>query len=515
MRLTYFLLRVKGTTAVPPKDPQDDLPADSLGDMSAEEFRQYGYRAIDWIADYLTHTERYPVLASVAPGDIKAALPTQPPAAPESMDDILADFERTIIPGITHWNHPAFYAYFSITASGPGILGELLTAALNVNGVLWKTSPSATELEERVLDWLRQMLGLPQGFAGVIMDTASIATMSALAAAREALNLDIRQRGMTGRTDLPRLCVYTSEQAHSSVEKGAITLGLGQEGVRKIAVDVAFRMDVAALAEAIVEDIDAGWLPMCVVATVGTTSTTSIDPVPEIGALCRRYGIWLHIDGAYGGIPGIVPELRHVLDGCELADSIVVNPHKWLFTPIDCSAFYVRDPATLRRAFSLVPEYLRTPEQDVTNYMDWGVQLGRRFRALKLWMVIRYFGEHGLAARINYHIAMAQQFAAWVDASPTFERLAPVPYSTICFRVHPAGIDDEQVLEQINMEVLDTVNQSGSLFISHTKLHGAYTLRVAIGNLRTTPAHIEAAWEQIGNTTQAVLERWQRIAPQS
>ncbi len=303
-------------------DDISNLPAvGSLGDMDAEEFRRQGYRVIDWIADYMAHPERYPVLSDAAPGDIKAALPTHAPATAESMDDILRDFERTILPGITHWNHPAFYAYFSISGSGPGVLGELLTAALNVNGMLWKTSPSATELEERVLEWLRDMLGLSQIFRGVIVDTASIATMTALAAARESLALDIRQRGMAGRDDLPRLRVYTSEQAHSSVEKGAITLGFGQQGVRKIPVDADFRMDAEALEAAIVEDTAAGWLPVCVVATVGTTSTTSIDPVEAIGEICRRHNVWLHIDGAYGGIPAVVPELRHVLAGSEYADS--------------------------------------------------------------------------------------------------------------------------------------------------------------------------------------------------
>jgi aromatic-L-amino-acid/L-tryptophan decarboxylase len=488
-------------------EPTDERACDALGDMSAEEFRRYGHEVIDWIAEYLEHPERYPVLAQVAPGEIKAALPAAPPTAPEAMDAILSDFERTIMPGITHWNHPAFFAYFSISGSGPGILGELLTAALNVNGMLWKTSPSATELEERVTDWLRQMLHLPEPFQGIILDTASISTMTALAAARERLALDVRERGMAGRADLPRLRVYTSEQAHSSVEKGAITLGIGQENVRKIAVDAQWRMDAEALERAIAQDIAAGYVPVCVVATVGTTSTTSIDPVPEIATICTRHNVWLHVDGAYGGIPAVVPELRHVLEGCERADSIVVNPHKWLFTPIDCSVLYVRDPATLRRAFSLVPEYLRTGVEDVTNYMDWGVQLGRRFRALKLWMVIRYFGSEGLAARLRQQIEMAQRFARRVDDAPHFERLAPVHYSTICFRAHPAGVDDEEVLERINAEVLDTVNRSGAAFISHTKLDDRYTLRLAIGNIRTTETHVETAWNAITEAADAALAR--------
>ncbi len=463
--------------------------------MDAESFRRYGYQVVDWIAEYLNDVERYPVLAQVEPGDIKAQLPAHPPDQPESMARILEDFEQVIVPGITHWNHPAFFGYFSITGSAPGILGECLTAALNVNGMLWKTAPAATELEELTLDWLRQMLGLPENFRGIIMDTASMATLTAIAAARESLNLDIRQKGMAGRPDLPRLRLYTSEHAHSSVEKAALTLGVGQEGVRKIPVDDEFRMDPRALALAVEQDIAAGWRPFCVVATVGTTSTTSIDPVPEIAAVCQRHGLWLHVDGAYGGMAALLPEMRQVLDGCHRADSFVVNPHKWLFTPIDCSAFYVRDPGILKRAFSLVPEYLRTSDEDATNYMDWGVQLGRRFRALKLWMIIRYFGHEGLAARIRHHIEMAQQFAAWVDASPDWERTAPALFSTVCFRAHPRGIDDEALLERLNTQLLESINRSGEVFLSHTKLEGTYTLRLAIGNIRTTEEHVARAWE--------------------
>ena len=473
--------------------PNDGSAA--LGDMDPEAFRRHGHQLVDWLADYLAAPERYPVLSRVAPGAIKQELPSSPPGAPEEMSRILADFERTIMPGITHWNHPAFFAYFSITGSGPGILGELLTAGLNVNGMLWKTSPAATELEELTLDWLRQMLGLPAALRGIIMDTASISTLVAIAAAREALDLDIRREGMAGRPDLPRLGLYTSEQAHSSVEKAAITLGLGQASVRKIATDDDWRMDPRALAAAVEQDIVAGRRPFCVVATVGTTSTTSIDPVPAIAELCRRHQLWLHVDGAYGATAAIVPEMRAVLDGCEHADSIVVNPHKWLFTPIDCSVLYVRDPDLLQRAFSLVPEYLRTGAGDVTDYMNWGVQLGRRFRALKLWMVIRYFGREGLAARIRQHVALAQQFAGWIDTAPEWERLAPVPFSTVCFRARPHGIHDEGVLEHLNAALMDAVNATGEVYLSHTKLNGVYALRLAVGNLRTTEQHVARAWE--------------------
>ena len=482
------------------------LDAGQLGvhDMDVEAFRRYGHRTVDWVADYLANIDDYPVLSRLAPNEVKARLPQEPPEDPEPMAHILADLDDVIMPGITHWNHPAFFAYFGITGSGPGILGEFISAALNVNGMLWKTSPAATELEEVALDWLRQMLGLPPAFQGVIMDTASMSSLVAIAAARERVpGLCAREEGLSGRPDAPRLRLYTSEQAHSSVEKGAITLGIGQRGVRKIPVDDAFRMDPRALARAIEEDLAEGWLPFCVAATVGTTSTTSVDPVPEIAGICQQHGLWLHVDGAYGGMAALVPELRHILAGCEQADSLVVNPHKWLFTPIDCSAFYVRQPETLRQAFSLVPEYLRTSEEAVINYMDWGVQLGRRFRALKLWMIIRYFGHQGLAARIREHIRLGQQFAQWVDEHPDFERTAPTPFSTVCFRARPrrlAGDDSpasQAYLKELNAALLDAVNATGRAYLSHTKLRDQYTLRLAIGNLRTTEAHVRQAWDLI------------------
>src|SRR5579885_2859166 len=382
--------------------------ASNTGDMDTESFRDYKHTIVDWIADDLAHVGEYPVLAETAPGDIRHALPGQPPKEPEAMETILADFERVLMPGITHWNSPGFLAYFGVTGSGPGILGEMLAAALNVNAMLWRTSPAATELEQVTLDWLRQMLGLPNPLFGVINDTASSGVLYALAAAREAIpGLHIRQQGMSGRPDVPRLRYYASQEAHSSVEKAGIVLGIGQAGLRKIGVDSEFRMDVAQLEKDIQEDIAEGYRPFAVVATVGTTSTTSIDPVPQIADVCERYGLWLHVDGAYGGSAAVAPEMRHVLAGCERADSLIVNPHKWLFTPIDCSVFYTRKPDVVKAAFSLVPEYLRNAESmgdEVPNLMDYGTSLGRRFRSLKLWMVMRYFGEEGLAARIREHI---------------------------------------------------------------------------------------------------------------
>ena len=469
----------------------------NIDGMDPEEFRQYGKEVVDWMADYLKNTEKYPVLSPVKPGDIKRQLPSAPPTSPENMDAILADFNRIILPGITHWNHPGFFAYFSITGSPPGILGEMLSTVLNVNGMLWRTSPSATELEEVVLDWMRQMLGLPSEFQGVITDTASISTLVALTAAREAIHKRIREKGLAGRADIPRLRLYCSEHTHSSIDKAAIVLGIGQEGVRKIPSDVEFCMRADALTIAIEEDKKNGWLPFAAVATVGTTSTTSIDPVPAIADICRREKIWLHVDAAYGGVAAIVPEMRFVLDGCDRADSFVTNPHKWLFTPIDCSLLYTRHVDILKQAFSLVPEYLKTTESNVNNYMDWGVQLGHKFRALKLWFVIRSFGVDGIVSHLRAHCRLAREFASWVDADKDFERLAPVPFSVVCFRYHPEGISDESKLEQLNTQIIESINATGEVFLSHTKLNGRYALRIAIGNLATTEKHVTRVWELV------------------
>ena len=400
------------------------------------------------------------------------------------------------MPGITHWNHPAFFAYFAISSSVPGIIGELLAAGLDVNGMLWKTSPAATELEQVVLDWLRQMLGLEPGWFGIITDTASISTMLALAAAREARpELDVRTRGLAGRSDLPRMRVYCSAHAHSSVDKAAITLGLGHENVVKIPADDAYRMRPGLLAQAIAADRALGYLPLACVATVGTTSTSSVDPVPAIAEICRREQVWLHVDGAYGGSAALVPEMRHVLAGVDSADSLVVNPHKWMFTPVDCSVLYTKHPDILRRAFALVPDYLVTAEQGVAeNLMDYGVQLGRRFRSLKLWMVLRAFGADGMAERIRAHCALAREFASWVEAEAGWQVVAPVPFSLVCFRYAPPGADEAE-LERINARIMDRVNATGEAFLSHTKLDGRYVLRLAIGNLRTERAHVARAWE--------------------
>jgi aromatic-L-amino-acid decarboxylase len=481
-------------------EPQPKL-SPALGDMSKEEFRRFGHELIDWVAEYLEHVEDLPVLAQIEPGDLKGQLPANPPEKGEAMEKIIADVDRLIVPALTHWNHPSFFAYFATSTSAPGIFGELLSAAFDNKAMLWRTSPASTELEEVTLDWLRQMMGLDAGMTGIIYDTASVSSMHAIAAAREGVELRIREEGMSGRKDLPLLRVYVSEQAHSSIEKGVITLGLGQRGLRKIPTDSEFRMDAKALAAAIEEDKANGIVPFCVVATVGTTSTSSIDPIPEIIPIGEKHAMWLHVDAAYAGSAAVVPELRHILKGCERADSLAVNPHKWLFTPFDLSVLYCRHLDLLRRAFSLVPEYLRTPEQEqVRSGSDYGVQLGRRFRALKLWMIIRYFGHEGLAARIREHCRLAKLFASWVEADPDWELMAPLPLALVCFRACPRmDAPDEAVrnrrLDVLNEAVMHGVNATGKALLSHTKLNDKLTLRLSIGNIRTTEKHVRQVWE--------------------
>ena len=467
------------------------------GDLSPEEFRAAAHAAVDWITDYLEHPEQHPVKSRVRPGDIRNALPLSPPATGESLDAMLQDFHRTILPGITHWNHPSFFAYFSISGSYPGILGELLAASLNANGMLWATSPAVTELEQVTLDWLRQMMGLGDGWSGQITDTASVSTFYALAAAREAAGLDIRARGMAARTDLPVLRVYCSEHAHSSIDKAVIALGLGHDHLVKIPADEQFRMRTDALDAAIRADVAQGFRPIAVIPCVGTTSTSSIDPVPEIVRIARAHSCWVHVDAAYAGPAAIVPELRYVLDGVDGADSLVVNPHKWLFTPVDCSVLYTKRPQALRQAFALLPEYLVTRAQDDgMNLMDYGIQLGRRFRSLKLWMVLRAFGAEGLAQRIRFQCELAREFAGMVHYQGGWELTAPVPLSLVCFRYVPVGADEVE-LARINAAIMERVNAGGTAYLSHTKLNGKYTLRLAIGNIRTDRVHIESVWREL------------------
>jgi aromatic-L-amino-acid/L-tryptophan decarboxylase len=479
-------------------DRAADFSVAMTGDFGRDEVLANGRAVLDWIADYLDEPERYPVLSRARPGEIRAKLPPSPPVHGEPFADILRDFETTIVPGLTHWNHPGFFAYFATSAAAPGILAEMLAAALDVKVMLWKASPAGTELEQVVTDWLRQMLGLGDGWFGITTDTASISTMLALAAAREAKpELAIRARGMAGRADLPALRVYASEHAHSSIDKGVIALGFGLENLVRVPSDSEFRMRPDLLAGAIAADRERGFLPLACVATVGTTSAASVDPLAAVAEICERENVWLHVDGAYGGMLAVAPEFRSLLDGVEGADSLVVNPHKWLFTPSECSVLYVKQPEVLKRAFSLVPEYLVTREQEsVVNYMDYGVQLGRRFRALKLWMIIRAFGVDGLAARIRAHRALALEFAEWVRATPDWEVVAPVDFSLVCFRFAPKGVSDQK-RDEMNEAVMHAVNESGVAFLSHTKLGGRLVLRLAIGNIRTEKKHVASAWNAL------------------
>ncbi len=472
------------------------------GDIPDAELRAALHRAADMVADYLETVGDYPVRPKVEPGDVRRELPPKPPVEGETLDAILDDYARLIEPNTTHWNHPGFLAYFGISGSGPGILGEFLAAALNVNAMLWRTSPAASELEELACDWLRGMLGLSKGWKGHINDTASISTLLALVAARHRLSdLDIRNQGMAGRADLRPLVTYASDQAHSSCDKAVLTLGLGLENLRRVESDEFFRLDPEKLSAAIEEDRLHGRQPMAVVATAGTTSTTSVDPIGDIAEICDREGMWLHVDAAYAGGAAICPEYRPYFEGWDRADSVVVNPHKWLFTPIDCSVLFVRDLEHLKSTFSIVPEYLKTPETEVTNLMDLGVQLGRRFRALKLWMVIRAFGVEGLQSRIREHCQMAAELAGRLDSHPDFELAAPVPFSVVCFRWNAGDSEEDQ--DRLNKRLLEEINEQGPFFLSGTVLRGRFTLRVAIGNLRTTREHLTRVWEVV----QAAAER--------
>ncbi len=478
------------------------------GHWNAELFRREGHRMVDWVAEYLDGGSRkHPVLSRVKPGDVAARLPDEMPTAAEDPEAVWRDFLDIVLPGVTHWNHPGFMAYFGITGSGPGVLGEMLSAALDVNGMLWRTCPSATELELKVLDWLRRGLALPDDFFGFLTDTASISSLLALAAAREAADPEIRRRGMAGRGDLAPMRVYASDQAHSSIAKACLTLGFGLDGFRAVPHDPEYRMDAAALARMVAEDRAAGLRPLAVVATVGTTSTTSVDPCAEIADICMQNGLWMHVDAAYAGSTALSDEYRWCIEGCERADSLVFNPHKWLFVPIDASALYTRHPQVFERAFSLVPEYLTTPVSgQVVDLMNYGVQLGRRFRALKLWWVLRCFGLDGIRERHRRHIEMAHDFADWIDSDPTFERLAPRPFSVVCFRARPPNLEGA-ALDEYNMALLEHVNASGEIFLSHTRLDNGVALRIAIGNLGTTETDVARCRELLKEGVQCLSDR--------
>jgi aromatic-L-amino-acid/L-tryptophan decarboxylase len=458
--------------------------------MPPGEFRSLAHEAVEWVTRYLTEAERLPVLPLVRPGELRAALPPRAPEEGEPGETLLREFADVVAPALTHWNHPGFLAYFSITGSAPGILAELLAAAVNQNAMLWRTSPAGTELELLVVDWLRELMGLPEGFFGVIQDTASTSSMVALAAARHRTWPGSREAGLAG---LPPSRVYASEDAHSSIDKAAITLGLGLHAVRRVPTDARFRMAPDALRSAVLEDQAAGVRPMAVVATVGTTSTTAADPVDQVGAVARELDLWLHVDAAYAGPAAILPEKRELFRGWEGADSIVVNPHKWLFTPVDCSVLLVRDRRELREAFAHTPEYLRTAEMEETvHLMDYGPALGRRFRALKLWFVLRYFGAEGIRQRLREHLRLARRLADRVDGEPGWERMAPVPFSTVVLRFAPGTGGEEE--DALNQAILDRVNASGEVFLSHTRVGGRLALRVSVGHLATGERHLDRAW---------------------
>lgn len=478
----------------------------NIGDMPPAEFREAGHKMIDWIADYLEEIEKYPVLSQVEPGDTFNKLPDNPPKISEDMSSIFADVEKIILPGLTHWNHPSFMAYFNSNSSSPGIFAELLTAAFNINGMLWKTSPAFTELEEKMIIWMRKMIGIDENFRGIIYDTASTSSFHAICCAKEQLKeYDLRQKGLSGRKDLRQLRIYLSEHAHSSIEKGAVAAGIGLDGIRKIPVDENFEMQSEKLEEEIKKDISNGHLPFCVVGTVGTTSTTSIDPVKRIGEIAEKHDLWFHVDAAHAGIAAIHPDKKFLIEGWESADSIVVNPHKWMFTPIDLSLFYTKKPEILKSAFSLVPDYLKTFEkEEVTNYMDYGLQLGRRFRSLKLWFIIRYFGADGIISRIEEHFRLAEIAQKLLQEDENFEIAAPIPLTTICFRAIPKNYAGD--LNKLNKDLLENINRTGRLFLSHSNLNNNFVLRISISGLRTEERHIISAVDLVKKELADLLE---------
>ncbi len=461
--------------------------------LDRESFKKFGYAFVDWVADYWEEVEKHPVNSPVKPGEVRAKLPAAPPEEGEPMERIFADFQEVILPGITHWQHPGWFAYFPANNSPPSVLAELLTAGLGVQCMSWQTSPAATELEEAVLEWLRQMLGLPEGMSGVIQDTASTATLCALLTAREAAT---RFQGNERGAREP-MAVYASEEAHSSVEKGVGIAGYGREYLRRIPTDERFAMVPEELERAVMNDKKAGVQPACVVATVGTTSSAAVDPLEEIGSFCRRSGVWLHVDAAFSGSAALLEEERWMLRGVEHADSFVFNPHKWLLTNFDCSAYFVRDAELLVKTFAILPEYLKTGvDEQVKNYRDWGIQLGRRFRALKLWFVLRSYGVQGLQEMLREHLRLARLFEGWVKEDNRFELMAPVNASLVCFRVDD-GRRDEEELERINRELLERVNAWGEVYLTHTALRGRFTIRMAIGQRTTAERHVGRAWEII------------------
>jgi aromatic-L-amino-acid decarboxylase len=472
--------------------------------MNPDDFRRHGHELVDWMADYIRDVAQLPVTPSVRPGDILRQLPASPPHDGEPFEQLFQDFKDIIVPGMTHWNHPGWFAYFPGNNSPPSVLAEMLTATLGAQCMSWATSPAATELEQVTMEWLRRMLGLPEGFTGVIQDTASTASLVALLSARErATDYAAGRKGLAETKT--RLTVYASSEAHSSIDKGVKLAGYGSDQLRRVPVDDKYAMRADLLDSMIAADVDADLTPACVVATVGTTSSTAVDPLEGIGEVCRRRRVWLHVDAAYGGTAAIVPELRHLFDGVEHADSFVFNPHKWMLVNFDCSAYFVRDRDALLRTFQVTPEYLRTTsDMEVVNFRDWGIQLGRRFRALKLWFVIRNYGVTGLQAVVRKHVALAHELAKWIQASPAFELMAPAPLGLVCLRYNPPELQgDDAHLNALNAGLLARVNATGRVHLTHTTLAGRYVIRMAIGQRQTGREHVEEAWRLIQEAASA------------
>ncbi|OQX76188.1 MAG: aspartate aminotransferase family protein [Bacteroidetes bacterium 4484_249] len=463
--------------------------------INADEFREHAHRFVDWMADYLENTDRYPVKSQVKPGDIYGKIPNKPPLKSEVIDDVFRDFKELILPGITHWQSPNFFGYFPANSSYPSLLAEMLTATLGAQCMVWETSPAAAELEEKVMNWLKQMIGLPEYFEGVIQDTASTATLTALLTAREKLSeFHINEQGFLHN----EFRIYCSAETHSSVEKAVKIAGFGRSNLVKVKVDENFRMDSKSLREAIERDLKNDIIPVCIIATLGTTGSTAIDPLNEIAEIAAEYEIWLHVDAAFAGTALILDEYKWMIKGIEKADSFVFNPHKWMFTNFDCSAYFVKDKKSLIKTFEINPEYLKTKTQGLVNdYRDWGIQLGRRFRALKLWFVIRNFGMDGLKNKIRLHIDLAKEFERKVADSREFEIITQRTLNLICFRFKPQNINNNTILNDLNEKLLHTVNAAGKIFITHTKLNGIYTLRMVIGQTNVTGEHVNNAWQVI------------------
>jgi aromatic-L-amino-acid decarboxylase len=470
--------------------------------MHPDDFRRHAHTLVDWMADYMENVGELPITPDVRPRDISRKLPSEAPAAGEPFDTLFRDFSELVVPGMTHWNHPGWFAYFPGNNSPPSVLAEMLTATLGAQCMSWATSPAATELEQVTMAWLAQMIGLPPHFRGVIQDTASTATLVALLSARErAANLS----GAAFPLGIPRLTVYASGEAHSSVDKGVKLAGYGLEQLRRVPVDDRFAMQVDALERMIASDVEAGAVPACVIATIGTTSSTAVDPVDSIARVCRKYGVWLHVDAAYAGTAAILPELRYLFAGLEQVDSVVMNPHKWMLVNFDCSAYFVRDTPALLRTFQVTPEYLRTEaDAEVVNFRDWGIQLGRRFRALKLWFVIRSYGITGLQTLIRKHISLAHELAGWIAASADFELMAPVPFGLVCFRYNPHRHDGDET-DRMNAALLSRVNATRRVHLTHTRLGGRYVIRVVVGQRQTEREHVEEVWRLVQHAVEQGL----------